>query len=52
MPSVRFGRSARVLSLLFSILAITVVIGIFPMGLRVLGGATAKWERLSFIGQT
>lgn len=39
-------------SLLFSILAITVVVGLFPLGLRVLGGATAKWERLSFIGQT
>ncbi|WP_433472784.1 DUF6082 family protein [Spirillospora sp. CA-142024] len=53
MPSVRMGRRAlRTLSL--SLLAIVALglLGASPWALRAFEGPTARWERLSFIGQT
>ncbi|MFI0483382.1 DUF6082 family protein [Actinomadura sp. 9N215] len=53
MPSVRMGRR-RLRNLSLSLLTLVVVglIGASPWALRAFEGPTARWERLSFIGQT
>ncbi|MER7546516.1 DUF6082 family protein [Actinomadura sp.] len=53
MASVRTGRT-RLGTLSLSLLALVVLslIGASPWALQAFGGSTARWERLSFIGQT
>ncbi|MES9541602.1 DUF6082 family protein [Actinomadura sp. NPDC000600] len=50
MPSARLG--LRTFSLCLITLVVIVLIGASPWALRAFGGPTARWERLSFIGQT
>lgn len=46
------GDRITVVVLLVIVLTAVALIGISPIALGVFGGATDKWERLSFIGQT
>ncbi|MEU9868851.1 DUF6082 family protein [Actinomadura sp. NPDC048021] len=53
MPFVRLGRSrVKTFSLCLLTLVVIALIAASPWGLRAFGGPTARWERLSFIGQT
>ncbi|MGI5208326.1 DUF6082 family protein [Spirillospora sp. CA-108201] len=53
MPSVPLGRRrARTFFLCFLTLVVIALIAASPWALRAFGGPTARWERLSFIGQT
>ncbi|MEV4006968.1 DUF6082 family protein [Actinomadura sp. NPDC049753] len=53
MPFVRLGRSrVKTFSLCLLTLVVIALIAASPWGLRAFGGPPARWERLSFIGQT